>query len=54
MNVPTILHNLKTKANNLDVGKLKTAPVVLQKLSDVADKENVKNTKIKHTKDKSK
>ena len=52
VNVPTVLHNLKTKVNNLDVGKLKTVPVVLQKLSDVVDKENVKNTKINTLKTK--
>ena len=37
--------NLKTKLDNLDVGKLKPVPVDLKKLSDVAPKEVVKNTK---------
>ena len=37
--------NLKTKADDLDVGKLKTAPVDLKKLIDVVDNEVVKNTK---------
>ena len=44
-NVPTILNNLKAKVNDLDVGKLKTVPVDLKKLSDVVDNEVVKNTK---------
>ena len=43
--VPTILNNLKAKVNDLDVGKLKTVPVDLKKLSDVVDNEVVKNTK---------
>ena len=44
-NFPTSLNNLKTKVNDLDVGKLKTTPVNLKKLSDVVDNEVVKNTK---------
>ena len=44
-NVPTSLNNLKTKVDELDVGKLKTFPVDLNKLSDVVDNEVVKNTK---------
>ena len=44
-NVPTILNNLKAKVNDLDVGKLKTVPVDIKKLSDVVDNEVVKNTK---------
>ena len=36
---------LKTKLDNLDVGKLKPVPVDLKKLSDVVPKEVVKNTK---------
>ena len=39
------MNNLKTKVNNLDVGKLKHAPVDLKQLSDVVDKEVLKNTK---------
>ena len=31
-NVPTSLNNLKTKVDNLDVGKLKTAPIDLKKI----------------------
>ena len=45
VNVPTSLDNLKTKIDELDVGKLKTVPVDLKKLSDVVDKQVVKNTK---------
>ena len=33
--------------NDLDVGKVKTVPVDLKKLSDVVDNEVVKNTKLK-------
>ena len=39
------MNNLKTKVDDLDVGKLKTVPVDLKKLSDVADNEIVKNAK---------
>ena len=41
-NVPTSLNNLKTKVDDLDVGKLKTVPVDLKKVSDVVDNEVVK------------
>ena len=46
VNVQSILKNyyLKTKANDLDVDKLKTVPIGFQKLSDLVDK-NVKITK---------
>ena len=40
--VPTSLNNLKTRVDDLDVGKLKTVPI---DLSDVVDKEVIKNTK---------
>ena len=43
--VPTSLNNLKTKVGDLDVGKLKTVPKDLRKVSDVVDNEVVKNTK---------
>ena len=36
------------KVDDLDVGKLKTVPVHLIKLSDVVDNEFVKNTKSTH------
>ena len=45
VNVPTSLNNLKTKGDDLGVGKLKTVPVDLKKLSDIVDNEVVKNTK---------
>ena len=38
------MNNIKTKIDDLDVGKLKTAPVDLKKLSNVAYNEVVKNT----------
>ena len=45
--VPSSLNNLKTKAEGLDVGKLKTVPIDLTKLSDVVDNEVVKHTENK-------
>ena len=42
VNVPTGLNDLKTKINELDVGRLKTASIDLKKLSDVMSKEVVK------------
>ena len=45
VNCPTSLNNLKTKVDDLDVGKLKTVSVDLKKLSGVVDNEVVKNTK---------
>ena len=39
------MDNLETKVDDLDVGNLKTAPVVLKKLSDVVDEKVVKNIK---------
>ena len=38
------LNNSKTKVDDLDIGKLKTVPLDLKKLSDVVGKEGVKNT----------
>ena len=43
VNVPSSLNNLKTKVNDLDVGKLRTVPIDLKKLSDLVDNEVVKN-----------
>ena len=40
------LNNSKTKVDDLDIGKLKTVPLDLKKLSDVVGKEGVKNTNI--------
>ena len=42
VNIPTSLNNLQT---DLDVGKLKTVPVDLKKLSDIVDNKVIKNTK---------
>ena len=47
VNVPTTLKNLKTKIDDLVVGKLKIVSVGLKKLWDVVSKEVVKNTKFK-------
>ena len=44
-NVSTNLNNLKTKVNDLDVGKSKSVPADLEKLSDVEHNKVVKNTK---------
>ena len=44
-NVSTNLNNLKTKVNDLDVGKSKSVPADLKKLSDVVDNKVVKNMK---------
>ena len=55
-NVPSNLSNLKSKLDELDVGKLVTAPVDLSKLSDVVKnnvvKKDVYNAKIKNIEDK--
>ena len=45
VNVPASVNNLKTKVDDLYVGKLKTVLVDLKKLSDVGDNEVVKNKK---------
>ena len=45
VNISTNLNNFETKVDDLNVGKLKAVPVDLNKLSDVADSEFVKNTK---------
>ena len=44
-NVPTSLYNFKIKVDDLDVGKLKAAPVDLKKICDLVDNQVVKNTK---------
>ena len=51
-NVPTGLNNLKTKVADLYFYRLKTAPVYLEKLSDVVDNEVFKNTKFNTPKTK--
>ena len=45
INVLTCLNNLKTKLDDLDVGKLKAVPVDLKILSDAVDNEVIKNKK---------
>ena len=45
MSIRTILNNLKTKVENLGVGKLKTVLVDVKKLRDFADNEVVENVK---------
>ena len=45
-NVSTSVNNLKTEVDKLDVGKLKTFPVDLEKINDVADNEVDENTKL--------
>ena len=42
VNVPASVNNLKTKVDDLYVGKLKTVLVDLKKLSDIVDNEVVK------------
>ena len=55
-NVPSNLSNLKNKVDRLDIGKLKTIPVDLSKLSDAVKndvvKKDVYNVKIKDFEDK--
>ena len=43
--VSTSLNNLKTKAYDLEVGKIKTVPVDLKKSNDVVDNKVLKNIK---------
>ena len=43
-NVSTSLNNLKTKVDNLNVGKLKTVLVDVEEVSDVVDNEVAKKT----------
>ena len=45
VNALTSLNNLKTKVDDLDVGKLKTLSLDLKKLSDVVDNDAVESTK---------
>ena len=47
VDVPTGLNNSKTKVYDLDVGKLKTVPVDLKKLSDTVSKEIGKKNNMK-------
>ena len=52
MYVPISLNHFKTKIDDLDVGKVKTLPIDLKKLSDVVDNDIVKNTKFNTLKTK--
>ena len=45
VNVPTSLNNLETKMADLGVGKLKEISIDLKEISDVVDKQLIKNTK---------
>ena len=42
------LNILKTNVDNLDVGKLKTVPINMKKVSDVVDNDVVENKKSTH------
>ena len=42
------LNILKTNVDNLDVGKLKTVPIDMKKVSDVVDNDAVENKKSTH------
>ena len=46
------MNDLKTKVDDIDVGKLKSVPVDLKKLSDIVDNEAAKNTKFNTIKTK--
>ena len=52
VNVSTSLNNLKTKVDDLYVGKLKPVPIDFRKLSNVVDNQVVKNTKFNTLKTK--
>ena len=49
VNVPTSLNDLKPKADDLDIGMLKTIPTYLKKVSDVVGKEAAKTRKLLNT-----
>ena len=49
VNVPTSLNDLKPKADDLDIGMLKTIPTYLKKVSDVVSKEAAKTRKLLNT-----
>ena len=46
------MNNLKAKVHDLNVGKLKTVPVNLKKLSDIVNNEAAKNIKLNTLKTK--
>ena len=39
------MNNFKNKTVDLDVGILKTVPILMKEISDIVSKEGVKNTK---------
>ena len=45
VNVPTSLNDLETKMDDLRVGKLKEISIDLKEISDVVDKQLIKNPK---------
>ena len=47
VNVPTGLNNLKTKVDDIDIGKFRTVSTDVKKLSDAVSKEVFKNAKFK-------
>ena len=49
VNVLTSLNDLKPKADDLDIGMLKTIPTYLKKVSDVVSKEAAKTRKLLNT-----
>ena len=53
VNIQTNSNNLKIKVDDLDVAKFETVVVDLKKISDVVDKQVVKN-KIQHKKHENK
>ena len=46
VNVPTSLNNLKSKLDEIVVGKLKSAPIDLKKISNIIDKKKLLETQI--------
>ena len=52
LNVPTSLDDLKTKIDDLDLGKVKTVSLDLKKLSDAVDNKIFKNKKFHKLKTK--
>ena len=52
VNVPSNFSHLKTKVDDLDIGKSEVIPVNLKKVSEVVDNEVVRNTNISTPKTK--
>ena len=51
-NVSTCVNNLKTKVDDSNVGKLKTVPLELKKLSNVVDNKLLKTQNSTHKRQK--